>query len=83
MDWLEKNPITSPENTKFIVDTKKDYRDNIHEANNEQALLLLSQASTASLTKTTPPWYMEKYMQLIHVTVEDVIKISMHTISYK
>ena len=71
MKWLDKNPITSPEQINFIVDTEKDYRDTIHQANNQQ---LLSQASSASSTTTTPQWCMEKFMRLIHATVEDEIK---------
>ena len=72
MQWLADNPIEDEQQIAWIVQMEKDYRGIIYAANNEA---VSSQSSSSSASTRRPAWCIEKVMRLIHVSVEDNVRV--------
>ena len=72
MQWLADNPIEDEQQIAWIVQMEKDYRGIIYAANNEA---VSSQSSSSSASARRPAWCIEKVMRLIHVSVEDNVRV--------
>ena len=72
MQWLADHPIEDEQQIAWLVKMEKDYRGVIHAANNEA---VSSQSSSSSASTRRPAWCTEKVMRLIHVSVEDNVRV--------